>query len=138
MPKVKAAIFCDEVRMEANGKLFLIGTYSGKMIVPRFPAKDQLQCIILLDNLVQSKLELVARVTGHAGAEFGELELEIDIGAGMLDDLPTWIPLPPFDFSLSEPDTIEVSVALNGQELEVVGRLPVVLAEEPAETTATT
>ncbi|WP_433942679.1 DUF6941 family protein [Brevundimonas diminuta] len=96
MPNVKAAIFCDDVRMEANGKLLLIGTYTGKMIVPSFPAQNQIRCVLILDKIDTSHLELTARVSGHAGAEFGELELEIDIEEDTLDDLPAWIPLPPW------------------------------------------
>ncbi|WP_433942226.1 DUF6941 family protein [Brevundimonas diminuta] len=127
MPNVKAAIFCDDVRMEANGKLLLIGTYTGKMIVPSFPAQNQIRCVLILDKIDTSHLELTARVSGHAGAEFGELELEIDIEEDTLDDLPAWIPLPPLAFSLSEPDTIELSISLNGGEKMLVGTLPVVL-----------
>lgn len=31
------AIFCDEVRVEDNGKLLLIGTYQDELYVPRYP-----------------------------------------------------------------------------------------------------
>lgn len=129
MPKVKAAIFCDEVRMEANGKLLLIGTYSGQMLVPSFPAQNKLQCILLIDEAELGELELNARVSGGGGAIFGDLELSIEFEETPTPGIPTWVPLPPFAFALSEPDEIELSIALNGGEREVIAKLPVAIAE---------
>lgn len=35
--KPRYAIICDDVRVEDNGKLILIGVYSDEILVPRFP-----------------------------------------------------------------------------------------------------
>lgn len=35
---IEAAVLCDEVRQEVNGKHILIGVYNGTIVVPDFPA----------------------------------------------------------------------------------------------------
>jgi len=44
--RVDYAILCDDIRQEANGKLILIGIYTGDILISEFPAKLSL-CILL-------------------------------------------------------------------------------------------
>lgn len=41
------AIFCDEVRQEANGKLIIIGVYGDVLFVPAFPFSLSRLCVIV-------------------------------------------------------------------------------------------
>ena len=50
-PRVRlvAAVVCDEVRLEANGKTFLIGVYSGGISVPDLPATIKVSAWLLAE-----------------------------------------------------------------------------------------
>lgn len=127
MAKVQAALFCDDIRMEQNGKLILIGAYTGQMIVPSFPAENNLHCMLIIGEIDNPDIKIVAKVSSHDGAAFGQLEMDVNLDLDSLGQMPAWIPLPPFRFSISAPDALEISVGLDGQNPHLVGKLPVIL-----------
>ena len=44
--KLDYAILCDDIRKEDNGKMMLIGIYSGDILVPTFPSKLPLSMLL--------------------------------------------------------------------------------------------
>ena len=62
---VLAAVFCEGVRVEGNGKEMLIGVYSGTINVPRIPGVVALQCWINLSIRHPSSTSLNFRITDH-------------------------------------------------------------------------
>lgn len=56
--------FCDDIRHEVNGKLSLIGVYSGQMLVPSFPVILPQLClvIVVLTPVEQPFQKLILRV----------------------------------------------------------------------------
>jgi len=44
--KLDYAVLCDEIRKESNGKLFLIGVYTGDILVSDFPAQLALSALL--------------------------------------------------------------------------------------------
>lgn len=44
------AILCDEIRREDNGKLLLLGVYTGDLIVPTFPHPMLLTYVVFLNG----------------------------------------------------------------------------------------
>ena len=62
---VLAAVFCDGVRVENNGKEILIGVYSGVIEVPRIPSMVVLQCWLNLSIRHPSSTPLNFRVRDH-------------------------------------------------------------------------
>lgn len=45
MDRIVSTIFCDDIREEVGGKVSLIGTYGGDMLVPYFPAQILKFCL---------------------------------------------------------------------------------------------
>lgn len=62
---VLAAVFCEGVRVESNGKEMLIGVYSGTINVARIPGIVALQCWINLSIRHPSSTSLNFRIRDH-------------------------------------------------------------------------
>jgi hypothetical protein len=55
---IEAAVLCDEVRQEVNGKYILIGTYNGIVVVADFPAQLQVSWWIQIFPKETGKFDL--------------------------------------------------------------------------------
>lgn len=66
-PKIRNALICDDVRQEVNGKHFLIGVYSGDILVPEFPAALALSAYLEIDAPTVGEQELHIRFCGPDG-----------------------------------------------------------------------
>ena len=66
---VLAAVFCEGVRVEGNGKEMLIGVYSGTINAPRIPGVVALQCWINLSIRHPSSTSLYFRITDHGNQQ---------------------------------------------------------------------
>jgi hypothetical protein len=49
--QVVSALLCDDIRQEFNGKLILIGCYTGEIVFPKFPASGQFTMMACLEAL---------------------------------------------------------------------------------------
>lgn len=129
MPKVSAVIFCDQCRVEENGKYILIGTYTGKMGANNFPQQFSLQPVLLMDE-ISAGTRVRVRISSESGAKFAEYGVEAAIDpSSVFPGILAWLPSPLTTISLSEADVIEVSAAFDDGDFAIVGRLPVELLE---------
>lgn len=98
--KVLSAVVCDDVREENNGKEFLIGVYSGAIIVHMIPSPPlPLRCWVNLAIEGPCKVNLKFRATDHDNKEIFQLGLETgtddEVGMGS-------IPLGPINYTLRD------------------------------------
>jgi hypothetical protein len=71
---IHSIIVCDDVRHESNGKAFLIGVYTGDIIVPAFPV-NFLKIIVFLNLTAHTKLDAFHfYVQGENGTKYIEVE----------------------------------------------------------------
>jgi hypothetical protein len=63
-PTVLAALFCDEVRKEHNGKEILIGVYPGSILMPSLPTPLLISFWLYLQPNKVGELKLEFRVLG--------------------------------------------------------------------------
>lgn len=70
--KIDAAVICEDVRMEANGKYMLLGVYTGNIIVAALPARLQLRCYIhgMAHAMGEAPLDLFWKAGDDVIAEF--------------------------------------------------------------------
>ncbi|MDX5331254.1 MAG: hypothetical protein LPK04_08695 [Caulobacteraceae bacterium] len=129
MTKILGAMFCDDVRIENNGKVILIGLYTGHMTVPQFPYSGRIFSLLILDEPLPLVCTLRVRVKGGSGAVFAEGEFEIETEAVTPVAQTLLYPMPPAIVSLSSPDTIELWVKIGDAEEVRAGALPVVKVE---------
>lgn len=123
MPEVRSVIFCDDVRREDNGKLILVGVYTGFLGIPSFPWSGVLHTVLLIEN-VESEHEFMITVGTASGAKFLEMQATISHVPGMIRHT-AYIPLPPVPVTLSSPDEIQLRTSVDGGASTVVGILPV-------------
>jgi hypothetical protein len=124
MAEVKAVIFCDQVRTEDSGKLLIIGTYTGQMMVPTFPIHAQIQTVLVMGDM-KDDMSLKVRFGSRGGATFFEFEAAVNRASAANDEGGAWLPMPAGPVVLSSPDTLELSVAIDDEPYKVVGVLPV-------------
>lgn len=122
-----SAIFCDDIRHEINGKVSLIGCYSGLMYVQSFPANLPKLCVhVTASTGIDDPFDSLLSFTVLKDAE---VLTKTDLDGAQLSELaaqaPGGIPNPQgifitsgFEFSplpLNEPCTIQVLLETNGQ-----------------------
>lgn len=127
MPEVKACIFCDDIRTESSGKIILIGTYLGHMVVTQFPWQGTIAVLMIVEGVGEkARLEIALGTAG--GAEFLRAEAEVGLLPGATQQV-AYLPLPPVPVSISGADTIELKVGFDGGEMRVVGTVGVAKGE---------
>lgn len=131
MPRVKAVIFCDQVRQEANGKLFIIGTYTGQMLIQQFPYQAALQPILIVEGIT-ADVKVRAKLASRSGAAFMEMEADLTIEPDAPPGVEAWLPLPPAPVILSSEDSLQLWVSFDDEELVLAGEAPVRKASLPA------
>ncbi|MEI4473592.1 DUF6941 family protein [Frigidibacter sp. MR17.24] len=91
----EAAILCDDIRQEVNGKQILIGAYTGNIIFSGFPAAGQFFVFAKTESLPVGQHSLSVRLR-FANKDIGTVQGEVSIETqGGL-----WLPLntPPISF----------------------------------------
>lgn len=76
------AIFCDDIRVELNGKFILVGVYTGGLTVHETPQVFELATFIEIDGLPIGKHQLRAAVEFDDGSEtvhVGSLDLMVEV-----------------------------------------------------------
>ena len=96
-----AAILCDDVRTEDNGKQFLIGVYSGDIVVSTLPSTLALSVWLNAEVIsggkapikVEFQLDSEERLSGSITGEIGSVDVGGFIGVGF-PKLPVTIAKP--------------------------------------------
>lgn len=68
MPVSISALICDDIRLEMNGKMFMIGAYIESMSVPSFPSESVFDCIVRFSGLPSDAkyMDLTIKHIGYA------------------------------------------------------------------------
>jgi Family of unknown function (DUF6941) len=120
-------IFCDDVRREISGKDILIGAYGGEIVIPSVPAMISLAMWIQMDTTDAGTARIKIRVTDPQGNVAGQTSLEFQTGEPSTTSstaiiLPPFaIFLPPLIMSVTEPGTIKVYFANDGDKFALIG-----------------
>lgn len=126
--KLLAAVLCDEVRTENNGKHIIIGAYGGDIILPETPVTLPLAVWISAKVIVsgQAKLDVQFRVNG---TEASGIQTELQS-----EDLDAYVglPMPRVPVKCSAGSTLQVRWRLGEQDWEtLVERSIQLVAQEP-------
>lgn len=128
------AVFCDEIRIENNGKKIFIGVYSSAMLVDAFPAtlprltvslnlllssnrhpKDSLRFVLLMDEAVLAESEVPADLLSEMRVRAAErAHDETSIGR-----LTVEFNLTPF--KVPSPCKLRVRAHADGHEIKTAG-----------------
>lgn len=100
---VLAAIFCEGVREENNGKEILIGVYSGIITVPRVPGVVDLQCWINVSIRYPSSVSLKFRIRDHSNQQVILTEVHTETKE---ENSQGSIVLPPINYEVKDPESV--------------------------------
>ena len=119
--QVNPAIFCDDIRYEASGKLVLVGVYMERLVPKKLPVGLRLAIFSRVYGLSVGKHAMVAEFWGDGEVKV-RAEAEIDLH---IADVGMSIPLGPVAFQLAKAGPILVKFSFDdGQPLDG-GRLDV-------------
>ncbi len=124
-PRVRlvAAVVCDEVRLEANGKTFLIGVYSGGISVPDLPATIKVSAWLLAEapEVGEIPFDVECRAPGGTLKGTGTLSVvestEKNETAGFA--------LKPFSLTIEREGYIDLAIRQYDDEWTIVKRIAV-------------
>lgn len=123
---VETALICDEARIEANGKYFLIGVYTGDVVVASTPVDLLLTGFLILNAPTAFTTELNIRAAIN-GTKVSQLQGTISAETG--GAIPIQIPAAIRD--LKEQSVFSIMIQIdNGDWHTVVSRL-IVIQDEP-------
>ncbi len=91
-----STVVCDDIRREINGKEFLIGVYSGKIIVNSFPARLSIALWINGKIYGEGKEPFLLKLHATNGSE-AEIEGSVDLDDGS-DIFSLSVPAVPIEF----------------------------------------
>ena len=113
-----SAIICDDIRLEANGKFFIIGAYLDNLGAFEFPVDDTFCCVFRAENLADS-IKKISIIMRHIGFEHNEKEYDIsDRGDSTIAMMLTQVPV-----RANQPGEFFVEVRVDGSDPIVVERL---------------
>ena len=108
--RLKDAILCDDIRREDNGKLFLIGVYSGDVQFAKLPSKGVFQAWILGAALNEgsAKLSFRYRLIPDKGKTPKKVVLEATVSVTQIDSEHIDFVLPKVAIEFTEPGTLRL------------------------------
>lgn len=120
MTRLVYAIYCDDVRVEVNGKHSLIGTYSEAMYLPAFPAHIMKLCVVvnaITDEATPFKdFKIIASYNGAPIAELEASAEQVQAQAPQTPGIP--------------PKTVQAQLAFAPLILDKPGELTVTFISE--------
>lgn len=119
------ALFCDDIRQEANGKFILIGVYSGEMNVGSGPASLMISTWLQISGLSAGLHILRFSARKHVGSqriELAKIEAELEVIEG---SLPIAMPLQGLPMNVDSDCSISLSVSFDGTPEVLAGSLEV-------------
>lgn len=124
-------VFCDDIRLENNGKLFLIGVYQDFLIPAFLPQTLGMSFWLRIGGVSQGKHDITLRA-GVDNSVQNELSVKLDIQA---DGQPAHVHLIGLPLQLENPSSIFVEVSgLQGQQEPLKSYLEVKPAQIPVPT----
>jgi len=120
MEPLAIAMICDEIRLEANGKPFIIGVYQQQIIFPALPATvPQLIVVTTLFSDIRNPItQYTVNITGpgiNLSHEVGPVELPPNpFSDATRAEISGIIPIRPF--AVTEPGVLDIIVKFAGGE----------------------
>ena len=124
-----AALVCDDVRREDNGKEILIGVYTGAIVVPKLPASLPLSLWLHLQTRGSGEMKLEFRVIGPAAKELAHGEAMVGFAES---DQPASLALPKLPLVLDAEGMLEFQWRQNGADWSTLARKKVKLPASAA------
>lgn len=114
---IKAALMCDEVRREDNGKGLFIGVYQGDVTVKEFPAALRLTWVLLAQPTRSTEREMEFRLTYDENtADPKSVLAKLEIQSAPLEGMEeVQLVLPDVVLTFSGPTTLTLSLKDDGQ-----------------------
>lgn len=114
---IKAAIMCDEIRREDNGKGLFIGVYLGDVVVKAFPAALRLTWVLLAQPRSSSEHEMEFKLTYDENTAdpktvLARMEIQSTPPDGVEE---VQLILPDVTLTFKEQTTLTLSVKDNGE-----------------------
>ena len=113
----QSIILCDDIRREDNGKLLLVGVYSGDIIPSSFPAFLSLRLYMMYDAKRTDKhdLDILFCLDEHEVARLDGTVIQNDM------NYPVQMVLPSVPIDIAEPSVLTVfAIANNGDKKEIL------------------
>lgn len=110
--RVAATVLCDDIRVEKNDKFFLIGVYSGSIIVPGFPTEIQVCWWIQILPLEIGRFELDLQVIKDDGSTLVRALFAFELSQ------KEWsaIPIPKTPLHLHGPGNLKLQMKLRADQ----------------------
>jgi hypothetical protein len=126
MPAEFSALICDDVRLEASGKLIIIGAYAENLGAFDFPVNGVFCCLFKADGLRDDAKEL-SLVMRHIGYPKSEKTYDISNRDGSrIVMLINGVPI-----KAKRPGEFCVEVSIDGGRYRKIERLPIIHADDP-------
>jgi hypothetical protein len=109
-------VFCDDVRLEANGKHFLIGVYSGNILVEEIPGPVTVSTWVQVRGVPSGPriVSLTVNFFGKDGVfEAGKTEFAINV---LDSDLPVVLAANGLHFTVNTEGALTVLARIDGGE----------------------
>ncbi|MDO6967100.1 hypothetical protein [Rhizobium alvei] len=116
------AIFCDDIRWEANGKQILIGVYPNDLVPAQIPIQIPISLWIRIHGLDDTRKHFVAEVRDGGQEPLIAVNVEID---KVPDSEAVVIALPQLPLEIRSPQPIVVSLLFEGLPPIEAGRLKI-------------
>lgn len=134
MEPVAICLICDDMRMESNGKPFIIGLYTHVMVFTELPATapQMVFLVSVLSDITKPITKFTVNITGPTFDISQDFDLG-PVGESLIPDAAraeagVMIPIRPF--AVSAPGVITVKVRYDGGEM-IARRLPIQLVQQP-------
>lgn len=129
--KIETAVLCDDVRLEINGKLILIGVYTGDVVIPKFPNSVSVMLFLMGQVISGGQIAPRVKVTDDSGTVlFRQDEISSPQRAEFKEG-PFAMNLACF-FSLHKESLLKFFVELDGNDVEVLRRKFVQQPQQPS------
>lgn len=120
-----SVVVCEDIRVEGNGKHMLIGVYATDMIVAQFPSVVQLAFWIRAFPPPPPGEHTFKAIVKIPGGGEGTIDGSALVAKNVPGDVPVVLTLPAVPLQLHEPGRLEILLAFDGGEPELVGGLPI-------------
>lgn len=108
---IRAAVLCDDIRFEYNGKMMTVGVQAAHADIRKFPIKMKRHLLLLCHFAGSGETQLEFRMRNQTGEILlhaaGDVAVDFEEEQGMMVDP---LPFGPFGIELSGPDVLWLDV----------------------------
>ncbi|GGO26807.1 hypothetical protein GCM10010991_07810 [Gemmobacter aquaticus] len=98
------ALFCEDIRQEANGKFILVGVFAGSLLLASLPATIRLGALVRIWNLPAGAHQMSLRIFGE---HLTEVKIDGDF-ENTIDNETIALAIPPAAIQIGAPTAIMI------------------------------